>query len=134
MGVKYLWDTNTVIYYLQKQFPEIVRNYINGLLASGFPTISVVTELELLCWKTDSEHGTKVLNKFLNKAPIIELEQPIKFKTAEIRKEIRIKLPDAIIAATAIVHKLILVTRNTKDFDSIHGLKIINPWDIERCK
>ena len=75
MGVKYLWDTNTVIYYLQKQFPEIVRNYINGLLKSGFPTISVVTEIALLCWKADSAHGTKVLNTFLNKAPIIELEQ-----------------------------------------------------------
>ncbi|WP_342265639.1 type II toxin-antitoxin system VapC family toxin [Cardinium endosymbiont of Philonthus spinipes] len=134
MGVKYLWDTNTVIYYLQKQFPEIVRNYIHGLLKSGFPTISVVTELELLCWKTDSSDGTKVLNKFLNKAPIIELEQPIKLKTVEIRKEIKIKLPDAIIAATAMVHKLTLITRNAKDFDSMHELKIINPWDIDNYK
>ena len=131
MGVKYLWDTNTVIYYLQKQFPELISNYINQLLISGSPTISAITEIELFCWKTTSTHGIKVLNKFLNKVSIIELEQPIKLKTVDIRKQIRIKLPDAIIAATAIVHKLTLVTRNDKDFKDIHRLKIINPWDIE---
>ncbi|WP_425270981.1 hypothetical protein [Mucilaginibacter endophyticus] len=32
------------------------------------------------------------------------------------------------IAATALVHDLTLVTRNIKDFDKISGLKIVNPW------
>ncbi|MDN5246789.1 type II toxin-antitoxin system VapC family toxin [Cardinium endosymbiont of Sogatella furcifera] len=122
MGVKYLWDTNTVIYYLQKQFPEVVRIYMHRLLKSGLPTISVVTEIELLCWKTDNTDRKKVLNTFLSKVSIIELEQPIKFKTVALRKTIRIKLPDAIIAATAIVHDLTLVTRHVKDFTNIHGL------------
>jgi hypothetical protein len=91
MGVKYLWDTNTVIYYLQKQFPDVSRNYINYLLKSGFPTISVITEIELLCWKTATAQGVEVLNNFLNKTPIINLEQFIKYKTVEIRKKIMIK-------------------------------------------
>jgi predicted nucleic acid-binding protein len=73
MGMKYLWDSNIAIYYLQQQFP----------------------------------------------------------KTAEIRKKYNIKLPDAIIAATAIVYGLKLVTRNEKDFAQIKGLNIINPFNIK---
>jgi predicted nucleic acid-binding protein len=61
---------------------------------------------------------------------VIELEQPIKLKTADIRKAHRIKLPDAIIAATAIVYDLTLLSRNLSDFGGIADLKIINPWDM----
>jgi predicted nucleic acid-binding protein len=52
-------------------------------------------------------------------------------KTIELRKKYRIKLPDAIIAATAIVHELTLITRNTPDFKSINGLKLLSPWQQE---
>ena len=54
----------------------------------------------------------------------------IKFKTAELRKEYKIKLPNAIIAATSIVYDLILITRNTKDFSDIKNLQILNPYNI----
>lgn len=71
----------------------------------------------------------EVLNNFISDALVIELEQPIKLKTAEIRKAYRVKLPDAIIAATALIYDLTLLSRNLSDFSSISGLKIINPWD-----
>ena len=58
-----------------------------------------------------------------------ELDQDIKDQTAEIRKHYNLKLPDAIIAATAIVNKLTLITRNTKDFDRLSRLKVSNPYD-----
>ncbi len=47
-------------------------------------------------------------------AGTIELEQPIKLKTADIRKAQRIKLPDAIIAATALVYDFTLISRNLR--------------------
>jgi len=47
----------------------------------------------------------------------------------DIRKQYKIKLPDAIIAATARIYNLTLLTRNTKDFQEISGLLTINPWD-----
>lgn len=72
----------------------------------------------------------EVLHNFINDALVIELEQPIKLKTADIRKVHRIKLPDAIIAATAIVYDLTLISRNVVDFSNINGLKIINPWEM----
>jgi predicted nucleic acid-binding protein len=60
----------------------------------------------------------------------IELEQSIKEKTAEIRKMYKIKLPDAIIAATALVYNLTLITRNVNDFKKIDGLRIIDPYNL----
>jgi predicted nucleic acid-binding protein len=38
---------------------------------------------------------------------------------------------DALIAATALVHDLTLVTRNRRDFDSIEELKLIDPWSVQ---
>ena len=129
MGLNYLWDTNITIYYLQQQFPPNAEKFIDSVLQSDLPAISAITEIELLCWKTATEDDVKVLHNFINDAIIIELEQTIKFKTAEIRKSIKIKLPDAIIAATALVYNRTLITRNTEDFKNIPGLKIINPFE-----
>lgn len=129
MGMKYLWDTNTAIYYLQQQFPPNAEKFIDDLLKDEQPVISTITEIELLCWKTATEEDLKVLQGFIQDTLVIELEQPIKLKAAEIRKTVRIKLPDAIIAATALVYGFTLLSRNLSDFDNIDGLKIINRWD-----
>lgn len=129
MGIKYLWDTNTAIYYLQQLFPPGAENFIDNLLKDEQPIISAITEIELLCWKTATEKDLEVLHNFINDTFVIELEQPVKLKTADIRKAHRIKLPDAIIAATALVYDLTLLSRNLSDFSNINRLKIINPWD-----
>ncbi|AYD47320.1 type II toxin-antitoxin system VapC family toxin [Arachidicoccus soli] len=130
MGIKYLWDTNTAIYYLQEQFPPNAEKFMDSLLQNGQPVISAITEIELLCWKTATEKDIIVLQNFINDALVIELEHSIKLKTAEIRKSYKIKLPDGIIAATALVYNLNLVTRNLDDFKNIDGIKLINPWEI----
>jgi predicted nucleic acid-binding protein len=129
MGVKYLWDTNTAIYYLQQQFPLNAEQFIDDLLKTELPVISAITEIELLCWKTATQNDLQLLHSFIKDAVVIELEQTIKTKTAEIRKLHSIKLPDAIIAATAIVYDLTLITRNTGDFKNISGIKIANPFE-----
>jgi predicted nucleic acid-binding protein len=130
MGINYLWDTNTAIYFLQQQFPINAEKYIDSILQTNIPVISAITEIELLCWKTASKNDLKVLNNFIQDATVIELEQEIKSKTAEIRKANKIKLPDAIIAATAIVYNLTIITRNTADFKNIDGLITINPFEM----
>jgi predicted nucleic acid-binding protein len=130
MGMNYLWDTNIAIYYLQRQFSLLAEQFIDELLVKERPTISVISEIELLCWKTAIEKDLNVLRNFIHDAIVIELEQAIKEKTAEIRKMHKIKLPDAIIAATALVYKLTLITRNVNDFKKIDGLKIIDPYNL----
>ena len=130
MGIKYLWDTNTAIYYLQQQFPPSAEKFIDDSLKESGPAISVITEIELLCWKTPTEEDLLILLDFIENAFVFELETQIKLKTAELRKARKIKLPDAVIAATALTHNLTLITRNTADFKNIEGLKTINPHDL----
>ncbi|TAN15344.1 MAG: type II toxin-antitoxin system VapC family toxin [Chitinophagaceae bacterium] len=130
MGIEHLWDTNTAIYYLQQQFPPRAEKFMDILLKKGQPAISAITEIELLCWKAATEKDLEVLHNFITDARVIELEHPIKLRTAEVRKAYRLKLPDAIIAATAMVYDLTLVTRNTQDFKNVNGLELINPWEL----
>lgn len=129
MGVKYLWDTNTVIYYLQRQFPPSAERFIDNILSDYVPAISVISEIELLCWRTPMPEDYKVLKQFIDHASIFELKNNIKLKTAELRKACKIKLPDAIIAATALTYDLSLLSRNVKDFKSVDGLSLINPHE-----
>ena len=99
-----MWDTNTAIYFLQQQFPPGAEKFMDDLVKDERLVISAITEIELLCWKAATEKDLEVLHNFINDALVIELEQPIKLKTAYIRKAHKIKLPDAIIAATALVY------------------------------
>ena len=69
------------------------------------------------------------MENFVRYASIIVLNDRVVDKTIEIRKLHRIKLPDAVIAATALVYNLTLLTRNVSDFRNIQNLNVINPHD-----
>ena len=129
MGLKYLWDTNTVIYYLQNHFTPAAERFIDEIIKTSPPAISVITEIELMCWKTTKEEDLKILTNFISEVIIFGLEKDVKIGTADIRKAHNIKLPDAIIAATAKVHRLKLITRNVEDFKKVRSLEIINPYN-----
>lgn len=58
----------------------------------------------------------------------IPVSEDIVQKVILIRQSKRIKLPDAIIAATSIHNDCILVTRNQSDFMGIDGLSMLNPF------
>jgi hypothetical protein len=51
MGIKYLWDTNIVIYYLQNQLTPDADALITKVLTISDPALSVISEIELLSWK-----------------------------------------------------------------------------------
>ena len=77
MGIKYLWDTNTAIYYLQQQFPPDAEKFIDEVLKDGEPIISAITEIELLCWKAATQKDMEESQSFFEDALFIELAQPI---------------------------------------------------------
>ena len=62
--------------------------------------------IELLCWKTDDAKYLEALHAFIDAALVIELEQPIKLKTAEMRRRYKILLSDAIIATVVLIHRV----------------------------
>jgi predicted nucleic acid-binding protein len=59
-----------------------------------------------------------------------QIDNKIIDKTISIRKQHKIKLPDAIIAATCLVNGLDVLTHNTKDFENIVGLKVYQPDNL----
>ena len=129
MAVNYLLDTNIVIYYLQQQLNASAEVFIDDILIVSRPIISAITEIEIMCWKTATDKDIIILKNFIDDSLVYELDRSIKDKTIEIRRKYAIKLPDAVIAATALVNNLTLVSRNIKDFQNIDKLKTVNPFD-----
>jgi len=122
----YVIDSNVVIDYLSGQIPEDGMSFMNTVI-NDIPVISIMTQIEVLGFNNPTEIES-LLNQFINASLVINLSGDIVKTTIEIRKNIKIKTPDAIIAATAIVLGYSLITRNTSDFKKISKLKVINPW------
>jgi len=62
-------------------------------------------------------------------ATILSVSKEVADKAIELRRSKRIKLADAVVASTALVNNLKLVTGNVRDFRGIRDLQIINPFD-----
>lgn len=121
----YLFDTNILIYYFNGEMESLVENKISKLMSESFQ-ISVISKMEFLGFSFGKQEKQQAID-FIEYAEIKMLTDKIVQKVIEIRQEKRIKLPDAIIAATAMEYSAILVTRNTKDFNSL-SLEILNPF------
>ncbi|MBT8420502.1 MAG: type II toxin-antitoxin system VapC family toxin [Gammaproteobacteria bacterium] len=120
--MKAVLDTNLVI-YLQK-----------GLLADNLPSgeylISVITEMELFSFPGLNDEQQAWLRRFIDDIEVIGIHEKIKQRAIALRREYRLKLPDAIIAATAITHDAVLFS-NDQGFAGLSGLK----WQgIELCQ
>jgi predicted nucleic acid-binding protein len=126
MELKYLWDTNTVIYYLQNHFPPAQELLMDGIINNYKPAISVITEIELLCWRAATDQDLLILKRFIADATVFELDQNI----ISIRKQFNLKLPDAVIAATALKNGFTLISHNYKDFKKIEELQLLDPFEI----
>ena len=123
MGTKkYLIDTNAAIDYLGELMPEKALQFMDKVVDNEY-YISVISKIELLGFTHLSQSDEQKIQLLLDSSCIIELTNDIVDKTIEIRKKIKMKLPDAIIAATALAHKLILISRNLKDFDKLQNIK-----------
>ena len=88
----------------------------------------MITKIELLVFTAPNKDEQDITTLFIQEADILNLDEEIVAHTIAIRKQYKTKLPDAIIAATAIVHNLTLLTRNTADFAKIPNLVLIDPY------
>ncbi len=121
--MRYLIDTNIVIYYFNGL---IADEQIHALLAQDF-TLSVITKIEFLGWSrfaTDVALYEKA-KQFIGYAQVLGITDEIAAKTIELRQHFKTKKPDAIIAATALVNGLSVVTNNTSDFSRL-GIKTVS--------
>ena len=125
MGTRYLIDTNIIIDFSENRLPVNAKLFVAEIIDKE-PNISIINKIELLGFSV----VTSEIIEFTDAANIINLTEDIANQTIRLRKKRKIKLPDAIIAATALVYNLTLISRNTKDFDGIDGLEFINPHDL----
>lgn len=124
MGKRYLIDTNVLIEYIGKILPNSVMLDVGNIMDNEF-NISFVNKIEVL----GHTNALSDVVSFINTAVVYYIDEQIIDKAIAIRKSSKIKLPDAILAATALAHDFILLTRNIDDFKRINSLKIENPWD-----
>ena len=119
----YLIDTNVIIDYFGQLLPEKVTLLLDQIIDNRF-YISVINKIELLGFSGLQETEENIFQEFVRAAEILNLNEDVIDMTISLRRNYRIKLPDAIIAATALVYDLVLLTRNIKDFSKIGDLKI----------
>lgn len=130
--MNFLFDSNIVIYYLAGlDLPDFALERLDEICQSGHQ-VSVISKLELLGYNFTSADDEDNTTEFINKSITYPFDKGIENETIRIRKNTKVKLADAIIAATAIVNDLTLLTRNVGDFKNVPGLKIENPFDWEK--
>lgn len=116
MGLTHVLDTNVGVYV------------IDGKLAAPLPTgvfgASVITEIELLAKPGMTSQEIATVRAFLQRLTLIDLEPAIRDESARLRRDERLRLPDAIIVATALIEGAILVT-NDLALRRIPGLSIL---------
>lgn len=109
----YLLDTNAIIYL------------VNGRLASPLPegkySISIITEIELLSFSGLTDEEEQQIRELLLVLDRVQLSDTVRDQAILLRRRDRLKLPDAIIAASALTQQAILLT-NDQSFSAIDGL------------
>ncbi len=124
MGKRYLIDTNSVLDYMGNKLTDNARIILADIIDNEI-NLSVINKMELLGFKQVEQE----IIAFVKSSVIYPLDDDVVERTIQIRRKNRIKLPDAIIAATAMQNDLILVTSSISDFKKIKDLEIFNPYE-----
>ncbi len=125
--MKYLLDTNIIIYHLNGLLNDKTQISINSMLTLDLQ-LSIITKIELLGFKFTSQKQKLSTQMFVDNVNWILLTIAIADQAILLRQEYKIKTPDAILAATAILGDYTLVSHNDKDFKKIVSLKYLNPF------
>lgn len=116
-GNKYLLDTNIILFIISGD--KTIANYLH--LKDIY--ISVITEIELFGFQKLSQREEKEIGNLITEFRLIQLDEAIKKEAIALRRTYNFKLPDCIIAATAITWNLTLITAD-KQFKQIRNLSL----------
>jgi predicted nucleic acid-binding protein len=120
----YLIDTNVIIDYLGNKLPSKNLEFIDR----NKLRISIISKIEVLSWSKATSDYIDIVSRFIGLSDTLNLDELVTNKTIEIRKQHRVKLPDAIIAATCMAYGYGLITHNISDFNKIEGLNVIDSY------
>ncbi len=128
-GNNYLIDTSVAIKYLNQTLPLNGIAFIDTFINTDC-TISFISEIELQVWSPPNPDDIIVYQQFVFQSDLIGISPAIISETILIRKNYKLKIADAIIAATSLFNELTLIADNDNDFIRIAHLKYINPRKI----
>lgn len=122
-----LIDTNIFVDYLRNYQPAI--EFFKSASKRDDVLFSAITEAELLAGSANNEQKKReILLQFLSYWRKIHVTNPIAVLAGDLSREYKLLIPDAIIAASAIINKAELVTRNINDFKHVKELKVSSPY------
>jgi len=124
--MKYLLDTNMLIYYLNGDNKAI--EFVDKNLKES--AISSITYLEVLVFSYDEEEDKQVRD-FLELFEIYDVKKEILDIAIQAYRKKKVKMADNIIGSTAKLYDLILVTRNVDDFKNMK-LDVLNIYEDEK--
>jgi len=138
--LKFLLDTNVILEAIKPECDQGVKSFLEtarweDMYLSSVTLGEISYGIEKL---SDSKKKRELSIWFYAKIPgwfekrIIAGDAEILMECGRLRARTKRTLPaiDSLIAATAICHNMLLVTRNTKDFDDIEGINLLNPWEL----
>lgn len=120
----YLLDTNILIYSTQPG-----HEFLDPWLTAEVAQVSAISIPEVLGFADLTPEDEATFEAWFARLAMAEVSVPILRRAAALRRQRRMKLGDAIIAATALDLGADLVTRNVADFQHIAGLRVINPFE-----
>jgi len=116
-----VFDTNILIYHLNDSLGDDAEQLLEKAFESG-SYISVITRIELLGWHKHSNESLSSVEDLLSNLSEQPLSEEIVKRSIQLRQTTSLKVPDAIIAATALHLELPLMTRNINDFQKVPNL------------
>ena len=125
---RYLIDTNVLIYFLEGE--EVAVSFLKKIMDDEL-CISLINKIEVLSFPDLSKDEEREINQFLFNFITLNVNDMIAEETIRIRKKYRLKLADALICATSILHDTVLVSRNENDFVKVKELKFLNPYSTQ---
>lgn len=112
---RYFLDTNAVIY--------LVSGRLALPLPDGRYSVSIITEIELLSFAGISAGEEKKIHNLIFSLDRVHITEAVRDETIRLRRKNRLKLPDAVIAASALIQRAVLLT-NDQAFASVEGLTV----------
>lgn len=120
-----LLDTNVVLGFLNGDAK--INSFFEKQLIKSHLHISQITRMELLGYPNISPDEEKVLKDFLSQVKVLPIDDTVCDQAIILRKEKKLKLPDALIAATAISFNLALITCDADFSKNSDRFRIVNP-------
>src|SRR5687767_3712843 len=120
-----LIDSNIIIYGAKAE-NEALRQWI----AANAPAVSVVSQVEVLGYHKLTNEEKKHFEEFFAAATVLAITDRVVEQAIRLRQSRKMSLGDSLVAGAALTAKRALATVNTKDFNWIDGLTVLNPFDV----